>query len=203
MRPSSKLSLKGYALKCLSGREYTRAELRQRLLRAWREDKLKPPGTSESTPRPAAVLSGFGAIDAPFYAAELESSERRSARVEMTEEAKAAIEQALDEMQAKGFLSDARAAEALLHRRSVKLGNARVLQELKAKGVGEDLLRQATQQLKTTELQRAREVWRKKFDAPATLATDRIKQARFLAARGFSADTIQRVMNQGFNDEDF
>jgi regulatory protein len=201
MRPSSKLSLKGYALKCLSGREYTRAELRQRLQRAWREDKLR--GTSESTSKPLEGLSGFGAIDGPSDAAELEDRECKSARVEITEEAKAAIEQALDEMQAKGFLSDARAAEALLHRRGVKLGNARVLQELKAKGVGEDLLRQATQQLKTTELQRAREVWRKKFDAPATLAADRIKQARFLAARGFSADTIRRVMNQGFKDEDF
>jgi regulatory protein len=201
MRSSSKLSLKGYALKCLSGREYTRAELRQRLQRAWREDKLR--GTSESTPTPLEGLSGFGAIDGPSDAAELESSECKSARVEITEAGKAAIEQALDEMQAKGFLSDARAAEALVHRRIVKLGNARILQELKAKGVGEELLRQARQQLKTTELQRAREVWRKKFDAPATLATERIKQARFLAARGFSADTIQRVMNQGFNDEDF
>jgi regulatory protein len=112
-----------------------------------------------------------------------------------------AIELALDELQAKGFLSDARAAEALVHRRSTKLGAARVAQELKAKGVSDDLVRQAMQQLKDTELLRARAVWRKKFNTPAVQMKDRLKQARFLSARGFGAEIIRRVTSVGFEDE--
>jgi regulatory protein len=56
------------------------------------------------------------------------------------------------------------------------------------------------QSLKATEVERAREVWRKKFGAPAASATERGKQARFLAARGFGAEAIGRVVSGA--DED-
>ena len=48
--------------------------------------------------------------------------------------------------------------------------------------------------LRGTEFERAREVWRKKFDAPPKDAAERAKQARFLAARGFSGEVISRVL---------
>ncbi len=105
----------------------------------------------------------------------------------------------LDELSAKGFINEQRVADSLAYRRGAKLGTARVVQELKAKGVDADAVVQATAALKATELERAREVWRKKFSTTAT-PTDRLKQMRFLASRGFAPDVIRRVVGGDVDD---
>jgi regulatory protein len=110
------------------------------------------------------------------------------------EEAQGQLRQVLDELQAKGFLRDERVVESVLHRRAGKLGAGRIQQELKARGLDGQLVQDAMQQLKATELERAREVWRRKFGEPAADAAGRAKQVRFLAARGFSGDIIARVL---------
>ena len=151
-------SLKGRALRLLSGREYSRAEL---------ERKLK---THEETPGELA--------------------------------------QALDELQTKGFISEQRVVESVINRRSAKLGTARIRQELQGKGLDPQAVTDAVASLKATELARAREVWRKKFgakldvasDGVATVAAERGKQMRFLAARGFGGDVIRRVVSGGAED---
>ena len=104
------------------------------------------------------------------------------------------LQRALDELQAKGFISEERVVESVLHRRAARLGAGRIRQELQAKGLGSEAVQQAMQQLRGTELARAREVWRRKFDALPQDAAQRGKQARFLAARGFAGDVIQRVL---------
>ena len=118
------------------------------------------------------------------------------------EEAPGQLEAILDELQVKGFINDQRAADALVHRRSSRLGASRVLQELRGKGVDAETLADAARQLKATELERAREVWRKKFGEPAVDADLRLKQMRFLAGRGFAPDVIRRVVTGGGGDED-
>lgn len=110
------------------------------------------------------------------------------------EEAPGELAQALDELQAKGFISEQRVVESVLHRRASRLGASRVKQELQAKGVGAEAVAEAVDQLRATEVERAREVWRKKFGEPATDAAGRAKQMRFLASRGFGAEAIRRVV---------
>jgi regulatory protein len=112
------------------------------------------------------------------------------------------LKQALDELQAKGFIDDQRAAESVLHRRAARLGAGRLKQELQAKGLDAALVSEAMARLKGTELERAREVWRRRFRGalPAD-AAERAKQSRFLAARGFSGEVIGRVLAGGFDDE--
>ncbi|MDB5872460.1 MAG: recX [Ramlibacter sp.] len=100
----------------------------------------------------------------------------------------------LDDLQAKGFINEQRVVESVLHRRSGRLGAARIRQELQAKGLDGELVAQALIGLRATELQRAREVWGRKFDAPPAGAAERSKQARFLAARGFDGEVIRRVL---------
>jgi regulatory protein len=112
------------------------------------------------------------------------------------------LAQALDELQAKGFLDDQRAADSLAHRRGQKLGTARVVQEMRSRGIDAEAIDSATQDLKASELERAREVWRKKFGEPAQDAAERGKQMRFLISRGFSSEIIRRVVAGG-QDEDF
>ena len=118
--------------------------------------------------------------------------ERKLARFE---EEEGTLAKALDELQAKGFINEARVIESVLHRRAGKLGAARIKQELQAKGLDAQSISQAMAGLRDTELARAREVWRKRFDTPTADAKARAQQARFLAARGFGGDTIRQVLN--------
>ena len=146
------LSLKGRALRYLSRREHSRAELERKL--------------AEHAPEPEA------------------------------------LRRALDELQAKGFISDERAAESVLHRRAGKLGSMRLRQELQAKGLDAELVSRALEGVRGTELERAREVWKRRFRALPQDASERAKQSRFLAARGFGGEVIRKVLAGGAGEED-
>ena len=104
------------------------------------------------------------------------------------------LAQVLDELTAKDFISEARVVESVINRRSAKFGAARVKHELLGKGLAAEVVLQAIEGLKTTEVERAREIWRRKFDGPASDAAGRARQMRFLAARGFSGETIRKVV---------
>lgn len=144
------LSLTGRALRLLSQREHSRAELERKLARFEEE-----PGS---------------------------------------------LAQALDKLQAKDFINEGRVVESIIHRRASKLGASRIKQELQAKGLEPQAVADAVSQLRSTELDRAREIWRKKFGSPPVDAAERAKQMRFLASRGFGGDTIHRVVQGGEED---
>jgi regulatory protein len=153
------ISLKGRALRLLSGREYSRAELVKKLT--------------------------------PF---ETEPGE---------------LAKALDELQAKDFINEQRVVDSVLHRRSSKLGAARIKQELQSKGLDAGAVLDAVALLKSTEVNRAREVWRKKFGKsaeealPARItASERGKQMRFLMSRGFGSEAIRKVISGAFDELD-
>ena len=148
--PTLQPSLKGRALRLLSGREHSRAEL-ERKLKSYEEE----PGT---------------------------------------------LARALDELQAKGFISEARVIESVLNRRSAKLGTTRIEQELQSKGLDAEAISAALATLKATEQERAWVVWEKKFNTPPVDALDAARQMRFLASRGFGADAIRRVVKVRASD---
>jgi regulatory protein len=112
------------------------------------------------------------------------------------EETPGQLAQVLDALQARDFINEARVVESVIHRRAARLGAARIRQELLNKGLSVELVAAAMEGLKANELERARAVWRKKFDSPAADAGGRAKQMRFLAARGFGGDVIRRVLAQ-------
>ena len=138
------LSLTGRALRLLSTREHSRAELERKLTRF--------------------------------------------------EEEAGQLAKVLDALAAKDFINEERVVESVLHRRSAKLGALRIKQELQSKGLAPQAVAQAMDALRGSELERAREVWRKKFGQAPVDAAQRGKQMRFLAARGFGGDTIHRVV---------
>ncbi|MCM3564404.1 recombination regulator RecX [Hydrogenophaga intermedia] len=110
------------------------------------------------------------------------------------EEAPGELAQALDELQAKGFIDEQRVIDSVIHRRAARLGASRVRQELQAKGLPPEAVAQAVDGLRGTEVDRAREVWRKKFGRAPADAAERARQMRFLAARGFGGESIRRVV---------
>ena len=108
----------------------------------------------------------------------------------------------LDALEAKGFINPERVAQSVLYRRSGKLGNARVLHELRSKGLDDDTVRAAAEQLQDTEHARAWAMWQRKFGTPASTPQERMKQMRFLASRGFGGDVVNKVLRGQAPDED-
>ncbi len=100
----------------------------------------------------------------------------------------------LDELEAKNFINPERVAQSVAYRRGSKLGTARVVQEMHSKGLDDDTVRAATQELRATEWQRACTIWRQRFGAPAETPQDKLKQMRFLASRGFSGEVVRKVV---------
>ena len=137
-------SLKGRALRLLSQREHSRAEL-ERKLKKYEEE----PGT---------------------------------------------LAQALDELAAKDFISEARVVQSVLHQRAARLGAARVRQELLHKGIAPEAVAEAVAGLQGSEFERALEVWKRRFGAPPQDATERARQVRFLMARGFAGGVVAKVL---------
>jgi len=115
-------------------------------------------------------------------------------KLKVFEETPGELAQALDFLEAKGFINEQRVVESVVNRRSTKLGASRVRQELQAKGLPAEAIAQAVQNLRSTELERAREVWRKKFGAQPLDAAERAKHIRFLVSRGFAPEVVRRVV---------
>jgi regulatory protein len=143
-------SLKGRALRLLSQREHSRAELERKLARYEEE-----PGS---------------------------------------------LARALDELAAKDFISEARVVQSVLHQRAPRLGAARLRQELQHKGIAPAAIAEALSGLRDTELDRAAEVWARRFEAPPADARERARQARFLMARGFGAEVVAKVLKGAGRD---
>jgi regulatory protein len=104
------------------------------------------------------------------------------------------LEGLLDALEKEGWLSDSRFAESLIHRRASRLGASRIVGELKRHAVGQNLIEEASAQLRETELARAQAVWNKKYGQLPETPAERARQARFLAARGFSGATIGKIL---------
>jgi regulatory protein len=114
--------------------------------------------------------------------------------------AAAQIAAALDDLAAKGLLSDARTAESVLRSQGARFGSRRLKQTMQAKGLAPELISATLQQARGTEFERAREVWQRRFGELALDASERARQMRFLASRGFDGDVIRRVV-QAREDE--
>lgn len=138
------LSLKGRALRLLSQREHSRAELERKLARHVQEGED--------------------------------------------------LAQVLDDLHAKGFISEERVLASTLHTRAARLGGARLRQELHAKGLDPARVREALAELAPSEPERAQALWERRFGAPPLDAREWARQARFLAARGFAAEVVRRVV---------
>jgi regulatory protein len=109
------------------------------------------------------------------------------------------VDSLLDWLVAQRHLNEVRFVESRVHARSARFGNRRIVHELAQHGAALDP--ETAEQLDTSELDRARAVWQRKFGpAVPTGAAERARQMRFLAGRGFSADVIRRVV-RGVSDD--
>jgi regulatory protein len=123
---------------------------------------------------------------------------REHSRQELSRKLKPFVEEGddlaalLDDFQKRGWLSDQRFAEQVVHARNGRYGKRKVVHELREKGVADNLVTQATDAL--DDLQSAKTVWQKKFGELPASREAWAKQARFLQSRGFGFDVIKRVL---------
>ena len=108
----------------------------------------------------------------------------------------------LEDFKTRGWLSDARFTEQIVHARSHKFGASKIANELREKGVSQDLIETAIEQVKENELNNAREIWRKKFKKTPDSREEWARQARFLQSRGFGFDVIKKVLNSKHDSND-
>lgn len=161
-------SLKARALQWLAQREHSRIELRRKLL-------------AYASQQADTAASAEPADEAAF-----------SRRQPPSPEVQASVDALLGELAAMGHLSESRFVEARVRVRAERHGNLRIRQELAQHGL--QLAPDDEQALKESELARAKQVLLRKFGAPASDASGRARQARFLAGRGFSAEVVRRVL---------
>ena len=109
-----------------------------------------------------------------------------------------ALEQLLDALEAKKQLSNERYAELRAHQLSRKYGAARIRADLKAKGVADEIIGRVDGD---DELERARAILARKYRAPATTRMELARRMRFLQSRGFSHETIRKVLSSADDDD--
>ena len=122
------------------------------------------------------------------------SRQELQAKLQPHAEDPAEIGPLLDDLEKRGWLSEARFVEQLTTVRRRRFGAARILHELREQGVSEAALAAAQSRLRDGEVEAARAVWKKKFGSLPTTLEQRAKQARFLASRGFSAEAVRTVL---------
>ena len=179
------LSLKGRGLALLAQRDHSRVELKRKLMPHARAMVLagvlaeKAASTGpESQTQPGRPFPSSEAAPGPDGLAAPNAAEQ--------------VNEVLDWLQTRDYLSDARFAESRTHARSAKFGNMRIRQELLQHGV--TLTPESAQRLKDTEFERAKALQSRKFGRPPANASEHAKQSRFLAGRGFSSDAIRQLM---------
>ena len=110
----------------------------------------------------------------------------------------AEVERVLDDFERRGWLSERRVVEQLVHARRPRYGARRIERDLLQKGVSEEAVAAALAGLKAGELEAAREVWRRKFGGRQPRGpADHARQVRFLQGRGFGLEVILRVIKGG------
>jgi regulatory protein len=154
LRKKPEVSLRARALQYLARREYSRAELRGKLL--------------------------------PHVQADADFEQLSPVNLDVL----------LDDLVARGWLSDVRAATQLVHAKRSRFGTQRITHELRQKGIAEELISAALPELKDSELEAARSVWQRKFGTLPQDAKEKARQMRFLQSRGFGFEVIFQVLRR-------
>ena len=142
-------------------------------------------------------------MDAPDTPAELKAralrhlARREHSRAELSRKLAPHAESAeallflLDDLEKRRQLSDERYAEVRSHQMARKYGAARIRQDLKAKGVAEEVVARVSSE---GELERAKAILARKYRDHASSREEKARRMRFLQSRGFSFDTIRSAL---------
>jgi regulatory protein len=107
---------------------------------------------------------------------------------------RAEIRAALDDLTARGYLSDVRYAHALAAQRAGRYSSRRIAEELKAKGVARGEIESALAGAGIDDGAALKALWQRRFGSPPANEREKARQVRFLQARGFALSAILRFL---------
>ena len=232
-------SLLTRAVYLLSRREYSRAELGRKLAQPsmrQRAEQFKSRSQKNSKETHENRLhDNFMRDNSPHNAVITQPSDAAALGLappldELTDElatgftppTEAELDTVLEQLTRMGYLDDARFVRSLVHRKSARMGTARVMMDLAPHKIDAAHSAEIATQLKQTELERCYQTWAQRFanralsplDVDTTgqdatvddsmLADQKIdftaqqkaqaKQGRYLISRGFNSDAVRRVL---------
>ena len=104
------------------------------------------------------------------------------------------LEAVLDEIAAKGWLSDARCAEHAIRAKARRFGPLKLAQQLRERGLDEEAIAAGFHAAGQEGVASIAAVWRSRFHAPAADERERLRQIRFLQGRGFALDDVLKFL---------
>ena len=110
------------------------------------------------------------------------------------------VEQLLDALVARGWLSEARFAESRANTLGRKFGSRKIQHDLRSRGVSAEVVERTVERALAQELENCRAAWQRKFGVLPQSAAERGRQMRFLTGRGFSAEAVRQVLKTGDTD---
>jgi regulatory protein len=144
-------------------------------------------GAAKSRPQRPLAARAIGLLARREYSrAELRE------RLVATGAATGEVDAVLDDLAARGYLSDARYAHALVRQKRSGYSRRALAHTLKSKGVGGEA---ATEALAATDDSATLvALWRRRFGRAPTDDRERARQVRFLQSRGFGLPDILRLL---------
>ena len=158
-------------------------------------DRLPPPKTKKNSPQPQSLRGRALRLLArrEFTRQKLEGRLRSHADPEIP----AQLALLLDDLAQRGWLSDARYAEALVRKRAGQFSRRAVEQELKRAGVSEEVSVIALAEADPdAEFAAALALCKRKFRQAPVDQKEKARQLRFLQSRGYSLTLALRVLKQ-------
>jgi regulatory protein len=106
------------------------------------------------------------------------------------------IQPLLDEFEQKNWLSDQRFAESYVADHRARAGSVKLAYDLRQRGVRDSIIGAVLSDNRDSEVERAREVWKKKFGTAPADMTERAQQIRFMQGRGFLSSVISQTLSE-------
>ena len=100
----------------------------------------------------------------------------------------------ISKLREQDLQSDQRFCESYINSKKNKFGAQKIVFELTQKGVSEDLIATFIGELVRNEYDLALQVWNKKYSHTTQDINEKAKQIRFLQSRGFSFETIKKII---------
>lgn len=175
-------TLKAKALALLAQREHSRQELHQKLER-WLQARAQVSRWVSRADDDFPLNTANEPAGTPGEASDFDR-----------------IPEVLDELESAGWLSQTRYVDSHIQAKSSRWGLRRLEQSLSVKGAA--LAPEQREQLRSTEHERARHIWAKRFGSAPVDPAEQGRQMRFLMGRGFSAALALQVIKQGGAPED-
>lgn len=149
-----------------------------------REARRKPPGSLRATALRLLARRDYprAALETRLIAAGADRSE---------------VAHLLDDLERRGYLSDARFAQMLVAQKADRFGKRAIAHALHARHVDPDAAREALAALGVDdEAARAEVVWTRRFGVKAIDERERARQIRFLLARGYRLQVALAVVGR-------